>query len=64
MSKTKKMTFILMFFGLHRFYLGKYGTGILYLITLGGFGIWSIIDLYALLMDNMRDAEGNKLVPK
>ena len=35
-------------FGIHRFYLGKWGTGILYLVTLGLFGIGLIFDFWTL----------------
>jgi TM2 domain-containing membrane protein YozV len=35
-------------FGIHRFYLGKWGTGLLYLITLGLFGIGLIYDFWTL----------------
>ena len=31
--------------GVHRFYVGKIGTGVLQLITLGGLGIWVLVDL-------------------
>jgi len=36
------------FFGAHYAYLGNWGTQILYWITLGGLGIWALIDLFSM----------------
>ena len=47
--------------GIDRFYLGKIGTGILKLITAGGFGIWALIDLIMVLTGNTRDKNGQPL---
>ncbi len=47
--------------GIHRFYVGKVGTGILMLLTLGGLGIWSLVDLIILVCGNFKDKEGNKI---
>jgi hypothetical protein len=44
--------------GVDRFYLGKVGTGILKLVTLGGLGIWSLIDLILVLCGLARDKQG------
>jgi TM2 domain-containing membrane protein YozV len=44
--------------GIHRFYLGKIGTGILMLITLGGVGIWTLIDFIMAVAGVMKDKEG------
>lgn len=45
-------------FGVHRFYLGKIGTGILMLLTIGGFGIWYVIDLIFVVTGNFKDKDG------
>ena len=45
-------------FGAHRFYVGKVGTGILMLFTLGGLGIWSLIDLIMIICGKFTDSEG------
>ncbi len=44
--------------GVHRFYVGKIGTGILQLITLGGLGIWALIDLIMIAIGKFTDKEG------
>jgi hypothetical protein len=44
--------------GIHRFYLGKIGTGILMIVTLGGLGIWTLVDFIVAVTGNMRDKDG------
>jgi TM2 domain-containing membrane protein YozV len=48
-------------FGVHRFYVGKIGTGILMLVTLGGLGIWATIDLILISVGSFRDKENRRL---
>ena len=47
------------FLGIHRFYVGKSGTGFLQIITLGGLGIWVLIDLIMIVMGKFTNKEGN-----
>lgn len=56
------LSFIFGVFGVDRFYLGKYWTGILKLITFGGLGIWAMVDLGTIISGGMRDKQGNKLI--
>ena len=55
-------TILLCFFlgvlGVHRFYVGKIGTGILQLITLGGLGIWALVDFIIIVTGNFKDSSG------
>jgi TM2 domain-containing membrane protein YozV len=48
-------------FGIDRFYLGYYATGVLKLLTLGGFGVWALIDVLVLLAGRRRAKDGSHL---
>ncbi|MDR1390037.1 MAG: TM2 domain-containing protein [Treponema sp.] len=45
--------------GVDRFYVGKVGTGILKLITLGGCGIWWVVDIILIATGTFKDSKGN-----
>ena len=47
--------------GVHRFYAGKIGTGILQLITVGGCGIWTLVDLIMIITGSFTDKDGNPI---
>lgn len=55
---TLLLCFFLGPFGVHRFYVGKIGTGILQLFTLGGLGIWVLVDFIIIATGSFRDKQG------
>ncbi len=65
-QKTQTATLILGMllgmFGADRFYLGQTGLGVVKLLTCGGFGLWTMIDVILTGIGSMRDAEGNSLI--
>lgn len=57
------LCFFLGSLGIHRFYVGKIGTGILMIITLGGLGIWALIDFIMIILGKFKDKEGKEIKP-
>jgi TM2 domain-containing membrane protein YozV len=66
-EKSRLAAALLAFFlgglGIHRFYVGKVGTGIAIILTLGGFfGIWPLIDFIMILIGSFKDKAGKVLM--
>jgi TM2 domain-containing membrane protein YozV len=61
---TVLLSFFLGGFGIDRFYLGYTGLGVAKLLTLGGCGVWALIDFILILTGSVKDAEGRDLLKK
>jgi TM2 domain-containing membrane protein YozV len=57
------LSYFLGIFGVDRFYLGQVGLGIAKLLTLGGFGLWWLIDLILFSLNEVKDSQGLRLRP-
>jgi hypothetical protein len=61
---TLLLCFFLGVFGIHRFYTGHTAIGVVQLLTLGGCGIWALVDFIMIIVGSFRDSKGNLLVKR
>ena len=62
-NKSRLVTFLLCYifgmFGAHRFYVGKKFTAVLYILTIGLFGVGLIVDTLMIILGKFKDVEDN-----
>jgi TM2 domain-containing membrane protein YozV len=65
-ASTSKTTLLLLWlflglFGAHRYYTGKFFTGLLMTLSTGGLGVWWIVDLFLILAGEFTDWKGRRV---
>ncbi len=55
------LCFLFGVFGAHRFYIGKIGSAVAMLLTLGGLGIWAIVDFILIVTGSFKDTHGVRI---
>jgi TM2 domain-containing membrane protein YozV len=64
-GKSRTVAFLLCAFfgavGAHQFYVGRFGKGVLYMLTLGFLGVGCFVDLICIILGRFRDSEGKLL---
>ena len=63
MSEKNKVTALILavllgWLGVHRFYVGKIGSGVVQFLTLGGFGVWALMDIVQIARGKFTDEKG------
>lgn len=55
------LCFLFGVFGAHRFYIGKVGTAVAMLLTIGGLGVWALVDFVLIVTGSFKDANGVRI---
>ena len=63
-TTTLLLCLFLGYLGIHRFYVGKTGTGVVQLLTGGGCGVWWLVDFILILTNSFTDSNGYPLVKR
>jgi len=55
------LCFLFGVFGAHRFYIGKIGSAVAMLLTIGGLGIWALVDFILIVTGSFKDTNGVRI---